>query len=44
MRNMQSRAALLQATITWDFSDGGCRVILDLPASGLALVSGQGSG
>ncbi|MBL9008869.1 MAG: hypothetical protein JNJ46_31705 [Myxococcales bacterium] len=44
MRNMQSRAALLQGSITWEFSDGRCRVILDLPASGLALASAQGSG
>lgn len=35
MRNMRSRAALLQGTVTWNFSEHGCRVQLCLPQSGL---------
>lgn len=35
MRNMQSRAGLIGATIRWDFSDRGCRITLDLPTTGL---------
>ncbi len=35
MRNMRSRAALLQGTVTWDFGEHGCRVQLALPQSGL---------
>lgn len=39
MRNMQSRAGLLGARISWDFGEQGCRVCVDVPAAGLVARS-----